>query len=110
MSFPLHAPVRRCWDNADQLCIVLEYAPKGALDGLLKTIQSQKASTWAEPFALIMLGIARCFKYLHHEVPGEALIHRDLKPANVLITDSLTAKVADFGKSFCCLCVSRVAI
>ena len=47
----------------------------------------------------IAVGIARCFVYLHFDVPGEKLIHRDLKPDNVLIADDLTAKVADFGES-----------
>ena len=47
----------------------------------------------------IVVGIARCFVYLHFDVPGEKLIHRDLKPDNVLIADDLAAKVADFGES-----------
>ena len=50
-------------------------------------------------FYEIALGIARCFVYLHFDVPGEKLIHRDLKPHNVLIADDMTAKVADFGES-----------
>ena len=73
------------------MCIVLEHCPGGDLGGLLK---KSEGHTWASAFRTIVIGIARCFKYLHHEVPGESLIHRDLKPANVLIAGDMTPKVA----------------
>ena len=89
-----------CWESADQLCIVLEYCSRGALDGLIRMAKHAEQMTWASPFRGLATGIARCFVYLHHEQPdGVALIHRDLKPANVLIDDHGAAKVADFGES-----------
>ncbi|CAI6000543.1 unnamed protein product [Closterium sp. NIES-65] len=41
----------------------------------------------------ILIGMARGFEYLH----GFGIVHRDIKPANVLITNSMQAKIADFG-------------
>ena len=85
-----------CWtDGPDKLCIVLEYCSKGSLGGMVK----DPSNTWEEQYYDIALGVARCFRYLHHEQPGEPLIHRDLKPDNVLIAGDGIAKVADFGES-----------
>ena len=85
-----------CWtDGPDKLCIVLEYCSKGSLGGMVK----DPSNTWEEHYYDIALGVAQCFKYLHHEQPGKPLIHRDLKPDNVLIAGDSTAKVADFGES-----------
>ena len=85
-----------CWtDGPDKLCIVLEFCSKGSLGGMVE----DPSNTWDEHYYAIALGVARCFKYLHHEQPGKLLIHRDLKPDNVLIAGDGTAKVADFGES-----------
>ena len=88
-----------CWsDGPDKLCIVLEFCSGGSLYDLLKHRGALRL-TWAEPLYGIVLGITRCFAYLHYGVPRQQLIHRDLKPANVLLTEDMTAKVADFGES-----------
>ena len=85
-----------CWDDGpDKLCIVLELCENGSLDDLFK----KRENTWSEPYFRLATGIVSCFVYLHHYQPKEPLIHRDLKPANVLISDEITAKVADFGES-----------
>lgn len=85
-----------CWnEGADKLCIVLEFASKGSLKSLMDRTE---VGTWASPRFDWALGLARGFKYLHHEL-NEPLIHRDLKPDNTLVAGDLTAKVADFGES-----------
>ena len=85
-----------CWtDGPDKLCIVLEYCSKGSLGGMVK----DPSNSWEEHYYGVLLGVAQCFKYLHHDQPGKPLIHRDLKPDNILIAGDGTAKVADFGES-----------
>ncbi|CAI7804912.1 unnamed protein product [Closterium sp. NIES-54] len=41
----------------------------------------------------ILIGLARGLEYLHRF----GIVHRDINPGNVLITDSMQAKIADFG-------------
>jgi len=44
----------------------------------------------------IALGIARGIMYLHEECSTQ-IIHCDIKPQNILLDDSFTAKISDFG-------------
>ncbi|CAI5965084.1 unnamed protein product [Closterium sp. NIES-64] len=71
--------------------LIYEYVPNGDLNRWI----GPKASC---PLTLkqrldILIGLARGFEYLH----GFGIVHRDIKPANVLITNSMQAKIADFG-------------
>ena len=68
------------------------------MSGLLDDAR-RDGHAWTSPLFAIVLGITRCFEYLHFELAGDPLLHRDLKPANVLISADMTAKVADFGCS-----------
>jgi len=99
-----------CWDNPDELCIVLEFCAHGTLRGLfgvpevLTLLGGRCALAWSSPYHGMMVSMAECFRYLHHEqVDGNPLIHRDLKPENVLVSETadgqLVLKVADFGES-----------
>ncbi|KAK1548945.1 hypothetical protein Q3G72_024113 [Acer saccharum] len=44
----------------------------------------------------IVFGIARGLFYLHEECSSQ-IIHCDIKPQNILLDDSLTARISDFG-------------
>ncbi|KAI3977123.1 hypothetical protein MKX01_042813 [Papaver californicum] len=44
----------------------------------------------------IALGISRWFLYLHEECNTQ-IIHCDIKPQNILLDDSFTARISDFG-------------
>ena len=100
-----------CWDNPDELCIVLEFCPHGSLRDLFGVSEITLVDggglfsplTWSTAYHGIMSSVAECFHYLHHEqTDGNPLIHRDLKPENLLIAEHngrLVQKVADFGES-----------
>ncbi|XP_062225229.1 G-type lectin S-receptor-like serine/threonine-protein kinase LECRK4 [Phragmites australis] len=44
----------------------------------------------------LALGVARGLLYLHEECSSQ-IIHCDIKPQNILLDDSFTAKISDFG-------------
>ena len=73
--------------------IVMEYFEKGDLcENLNKLKLKQKIK--------IAQDIIKGLIYLHERKPT-SLIHRDIKPKNILLTNSYSAKIADFGLSTC---------
>lgn len=75
------------------LSMILPYAPKGSLYGVLRGTEPLDWPTRIK----ISLHIARGLNYLHRNNP--MIIHRDLKSMNVLLFDNYTAKISDFGLS-----------
>lgn len=77
--------------NERPLMLVLEYASAGALDRWLPT---HGADADAETLLYLVHQVALGMYFLHGQ---RRIIHRDLAARNVLLTPSLTAKVADYG-------------
>ena len=72
-------------------CIVMEYCENGSLYDFLKhpeLVSLQRVCDWSRQVCDGML-------YLHQN----RIIHRDLKSPNVLLTESFTLKITDFGAS-----------
>ena len=77
--------------------IVLEYAPHGALRGIIDSeMDSHSHKKWNETKKLICVyGIANGMANLHKN----QIIHRNLKPENVLMDENFFPKISDFGLS-----------
>ena len=78
------------------LALVLEFCAKGSLRTIMDGVN--RIGTWADPRFGLAMGVAQCFKYLHHGL-NNPVIHRDVKPDNVLVSEDTQSKVADFGES-----------
>ncbi|KAI7984920.1 G-type lectin S-receptor-like serine/threonine-protein kinase LECRK1 [Camellia lanceoleosa] len=77
--------------------LVYEYMNNGSLADVLFKEDTSRHPGWKERVK-IALDIARGILYLHEE--GEAcIVHCGIKPQNILMDDSWTAKISDFGLS-----------
>ncbi|XXG86028.1 hypothetical protein AAC387_Pa11g1012 [Persea americana] len=76
--------------------LVYEYVPNGSLKESLSG-KSGIHLDWKKRLR-IALGSARGLSYLH-ELANPPIIHRDVKSTNILLDESFTAKVSDFGLS-----------
>ncbi|CAA7027477.1 unnamed protein product [Microthlaspi erraticum] len=84
-----------CFDRNEQM-LVYEYIPNGSLTDSLSG-KSGIVLDWTRRLR-IALGSGKGLAYLH-ELADPPIIHRDIKSNNILLDESLTAKVADFGLS-----------
>nr|AAY22388.1 symbiosis receptor-like kinase [Tropaeolum majus] len=86
-----------CCENGQQI-LVYPFMSNGSLqDRLYGEAAKRKVLDWPTRLS-IALGAARGLTYLH-SLAGRSLIHRDVKSSNILLDQSMTAKVADFGFS-----------
>ncbi|GLT82253.1 hypothetical protein SLE2022_006530 [Rubroshorea leprosula] len=74
--------------------LVYEYMSNGSLASYLF---GNPRPSWYRR-AEIAFGTARGIAYLHEECSNQ-IIHCDIKPQNILLDDSLTARISDFGLS-----------
>ena len=74
---------------------IMEYIPKGNVFGLIPQDKKKRVST--QLVASLIKDVISAVYFLHNMNPP--IIHRDIKPENVLLTDTLAAKLTDFGWS-----------
>jgi serine/threonine protein kinase len=80
-----------CKEGQHQL-LVYEYMSNGSLASFLF---GESKPNWYQR-KQIALGTARGLLYLHEECSNQ-IIHCDIKPQNILLDDTFTARIADFG-------------
>ncbi|PIN19781.1 Serine/threonine protein kinase [Handroanthus impetiginosus] len=81
-----------CTEGSNRL-LVYEYMSNGSLADLL--FRSERHPDWQERVR-IAIDVAKGILYLHEECEAP-IIHCDIKPSNILLDESWTAKISDFG-------------
>ncbi|XP_059641120.1 G-type lectin S-receptor-like serine/threonine-protein kinase LECRK2 [Cornus florida] len=81
-----------CIEGASKL-LVYEFMKNGSLANLLFKVEMHPS--WKERVKIAM-DVARGILYLHEECETR-IIHCNIKPQNILMDDSWTAKISDFG-------------
>lgn len=79
--------------NNEYLCMVMEFAEKGDLSGLIKTKSRQHTFFTENEVWHYFLQISAGLSYLHNL----NIIHRDIKPANIFIDKYNNVKIGDLG-------------
>lgn len=82
-----------CFKDIENFYIAMELCEGGNLRDLME-ITGKISENRLKP---IIKEVLEALKYLH----SVGIAHRDIKPENILLTDSGTAKIADFGLSRC---------
>ncbi|KAL3672417.1 hypothetical protein V7S43_003101 [Phytophthora oleae] len=86
------------WEALSELYCVTEFMSGGDLRALLKEYIDNDAPQGMDVTKMqIAYDVAYALTYMHSLEP--AVLHRDLKSRNILLTQSLTAKITDFGTS-----------
>ncbi|XP_054813303.1 serine/threonine-protein kinase CTR1-like isoform X2 [Prosopis cineraria] len=76
--------------------IVTEYLSRGSLFELLRKPDARLVLSWKRRLSMAY-DVASGMNYLHQMRPP--IVHRDLKSPNLLVDDTYTVKVCDFGLS-----------
>ncbi len=78
-------------EQAGRPCLIMEFVPSRSLNAVLKSQGTLQPAVVARIGAELASALAAA-----HQV---GIVHRDVKPSNVLITDTGSAKLTDFGIS-----------
>ncbi|KAH7690532.1 Non-specific serine/threonine protein kinase protein [Dioscorea alata] len=81
-------------EYGDERIVVVEYVPNGTLREHLDCLHGKCLDLAAR--LDIAIDVAHAVTYLHMYT-DHPIIHRDIKSSNILLTETLRAKVADFG-------------
>ncbi|KAE8693837.1 Calmodulin-binding receptor-like cytoplasmic kinase 2 [Hibiscus syriacus] len=81
-------------EHGDERILVVEYVPNGTLREHLDGVNGKELDFAAR--LDIAIDVAHAITYLHMYT-DHPIIHRDIKSSNILLTETLRAKVADFG-------------
>ncbi|KZV85091.1 Pkinase-domain-containing protein [Exidia glandulosa HHB12029] len=74
------------------ICICMEFADKGSLDGIYKRIGPIDIDIVGKIALAVLEGLTYLYE-IHH------IIHRDIKPSNILFNSQGQIKICDFGVS-----------
>ncbi|MED6158707.1 hypothetical protein PIB30_035247 [Stylosanthes scabra] len=80
-------------NDGEHRMLVYEFMSQGSLASFL--FDTSERPSWSQRMQ-IALETARGILYLHEECSTQ-IIHCDIKPQNVLLDESFTAKISDFG-------------
>ncbi|KAF8019216.1 hypothetical protein BT93_G0029 [Corymbia citriodora subsp. variegata] len=83
-----------CFDYSKQ-ALIYDFMPNGSLDKHVSYKDGVDLVDYKKMHE-ISLGIARGIEYLHHGCDMQ-ILHFDIKPHNILLDQSFTPKVSDFG-------------
>ncbi|XP_058724646.1 rust resistance kinase Lr10-like [Vicia villosa] len=81
--------------------LVYNFFPKGSLQSFIFSPEEKDHFLGWEKVQQISLGIAKGVEYLH-EGCNHPILHFDINPHNVLLDDTFTPKISDFGLAKLC--------
>jgi len=90
LNHPNVIQVHELEEDEGELFLIMEYAPRGSLEDLLK----EKGQLSVDEIVQMGLDLCKGLNILYKELKA---VHRDLKPSNILFGEDGTAKIADLG-------------
>lgn len=80
--------------NMREVCLVLEYAPFGGLNSVLKDSEKAAKLKWHSRLK-IATGVAKGLQYMHSGITNAPVYHRDIKSGHIALMADYTPKIID---------------